>query len=294
MDADNSSTSAIRARYKYFRVLVIGRANAGKTTLLKRVCNTLEEPCIYDEENKNLLDPTSDRGIHDIKRPFVFASNPQFIFHDSPGFEQGGEKELKDVQQFIEKKGKATEVDDQLHAIWFCVVTDSSRPLLELEKRFFNEKRYGDVPVIAILTKFDDFIIQVAGKVKRHEREEKAMKELKEKFETPLNSFQFPPKAMLLLKGMQKDNGGHQEQVKELIEKTADSLHDLALELLFVSVQQNNMELCIKCAIKYNKISEFKMERNQFCLQWFNHAYIVSITIKAQRDKRFSIYRSIM
>jgi len=55
MDADNSSTSAIRARYKYFRVLVIGRANAGKTTLLKRVCNTLEEPCIYDEENKNLV-----------------------------------------------------------------------------------------------------------------------------------------------------------------------------------------------------------------------------------------------
>ena len=56
--------------------------------------------------------------------------------------------------------------------------------------------------MIAILTKFDDFIIQVAGKVKRHEREEKAMRELKEKFETPLNSFQFPPKAMLLLNGI--------------------------------------------------------------------------------------------
>ncbi|KAK7446724.1 hypothetical protein VKT23_014418 [Stygiomarasmius scandens] len=276
MDTDNSSRSTIRARYKHFRVLVIGRANAGKTTLLKRVCNTLEEPCIYDEQNKNLLDPTSDRGIHDINRSFTFASNPQFIFHDSPGFEQGGEKELKDVQQFIEKKGKATEVDDQLHAIWFCVVTDSSRPLLELEKRFFNEKRYGDIPVIAILTKFDDFIIQVAGKIKRHEREEKAMRELKEKFEIPLKGFQFPPKAMLHLKGMQKDNGSHQEQVKELIEKTADSPHDLALKFLFVSIQQNNMELCIKYAIKYIRFKEFEMEDNQFftCLQWFNHAYV--------------------
>jgi GTPase SAR1 family protein len=34
---------------------VIGRANAGKTTLLKRVCNTIEEPCIYDEDGTNLV-----------------------------------------------------------------------------------------------------------------------------------------------------------------------------------------------------------------------------------------------
>ena len=38
-----------RAKYNYFRILVIGRANAGKTTLLQRVCNTTEDPCIYDE-----------------------------------------------------------------------------------------------------------------------------------------------------------------------------------------------------------------------------------------------------
>jgi len=28
----------------HFRILVMGRANAGKTTLLKRVCNTTEDP----------------------------------------------------------------------------------------------------------------------------------------------------------------------------------------------------------------------------------------------------------
>jgi GTP-binding protein EngB required for normal cell division len=31
-----------------FRVLVIGRANAGKTTILQRVCNTTEKPKIFD------------------------------------------------------------------------------------------------------------------------------------------------------------------------------------------------------------------------------------------------------
>ena len=45
----------LRATYTRFRILVIGRANAGKTTLLQRVCNTTEDLCIYDENNKNLV-----------------------------------------------------------------------------------------------------------------------------------------------------------------------------------------------------------------------------------------------
>jgi GTP-binding protein EngB required for normal cell division len=32
-----------------FRVLVIGRANAGKTSILQRVCDTTESPKIYRE-----------------------------------------------------------------------------------------------------------------------------------------------------------------------------------------------------------------------------------------------------
>jgi GTPase SAR1 family protein len=30
-----------------FRVLIIGRANAGKTSILQRVCDTTESPVIY-------------------------------------------------------------------------------------------------------------------------------------------------------------------------------------------------------------------------------------------------------
>src|SRR5438034_3762723 len=67
-----SNDSRLRERYRLFRILVIGRANAGKTTLLKRVCNTTDEPCIYDEEGKNLvrfpLKPT--------KSHLDFADNP--------------------------------------------------------------------------------------------------------------------------------------------------------------------------------------------------------------------------
>jgi GTPase SAR1 family protein len=39
-----------------FRVLVIGRANAGKTSILQRVCETTESPTIY-------------RGYEEVRSP---------------------------------------------------------------------------------------------------------------------------------------------------------------------------------------------------------------------------------
>ena len=41
---DPKEAAKLRAKYTHFRILVIGRANAGKTTLLKRVCNSKEDP----------------------------------------------------------------------------------------------------------------------------------------------------------------------------------------------------------------------------------------------------------
>jgi len=45
------------------------------------------------------------------------------------------------------------------------------------------------------------------------------------------------------------DEGNHQEQVGELIKQTAASIDDLALKMLFVTIQQNNLEVCIEYAI---------------------------------------------
>ena len=44
----------IRRQCTHFRILVIGRANAGKTTLLKKVCETTDEPRIYDPNGKEV------------------------------------------------------------------------------------------------------------------------------------------------------------------------------------------------------------------------------------------------
>src|ERR1700733_13681720 len=45
---DPEEAAKLRAKYTHFRILVIGRANAGKTTLLKRVCNSKEDP-VYNK-----------------------------------------------------------------------------------------------------------------------------------------------------------------------------------------------------------------------------------------------------
>jgi GTPase SAR1 family protein len=44
----------VKEKFGRFRILVIGRANAGKTTILKRICNTAEDPEIYDGEGNKV------------------------------------------------------------------------------------------------------------------------------------------------------------------------------------------------------------------------------------------------
>ena len=64
--SDPDATYNLRNKYSRFRILVIGRANAGKTTLLQRVCNTTEDPCIYDQTGQNLA------SVHRAEDEFSF------------------------------------------------------------------------------------------------------------------------------------------------------------------------------------------------------------------------------
>ena len=44
----------LRKKFPRFRILVIGRANAGKTTILKRICDSTENPEIYNEQGEKV------------------------------------------------------------------------------------------------------------------------------------------------------------------------------------------------------------------------------------------------
>ena len=168
----------LRERHKcpYFRILIVGRANAGKTTILENICGVAHgtQPIIYDEHGVKLkanikpkpepnlkprfklpiewllnskpvssaqhLMPSMEvscrvkhmdlyplmcnqfqRGVHDIEHQITYPGS-NFVFHDSEGFEAGASKEMEIVWRFIEKRSIATEVKDQLHAIWYLIL----------------------------------------------------------------------------------------------------------------------------------------------------------------------------
>ena len=140
-----------------FRVLVIGRANAGKTTILQRVCDTTESPTIYrrGENGEKVRSPNlyvslnslqtrsnltsltpqrvlviiillfvcpltwCQRGEHNIDDELVFSNHTGYVFHDSRGIESGGIEELETLKEFIRRKCGEKKLQNKLHAIWF-------------------------------------------------------------------------------------------------------------------------------------------------------------------------------
>jgi hypothetical protein len=58
--------------------------------------------------------------MHNIDDELVFTKHDGYLFHDSRGFEAGGEEELKIVQDFVLRKSGEKSLMNKLHAIWFA------------------------------------------------------------------------------------------------------------------------------------------------------------------------------
>ncbi|KAH9012451.1 hypothetical protein EDB84DRAFT_1405616 [Lactarius hengduanensis] len=143
-----------------FRVLIVGRADAGKTSILQRVCDTTDSPVIFRGNEEVQLDPSMDRGENSIEDELVFSNHENYIFHDSCGFEAGSNDELAIVQEFIRQRSGRSRLQERLHAIWFCIPMDNQRP--ELDLRYFKDICPDrNVPVIAVFTKYDQFLRNV-------------------------------------------------------------------------------------------------------------------------------------
>ena len=85
------SAAALKERYEcpHFRILVIGRANAGKTTILEKICGVGQgtKPIIYDENGIEL-----EADINFIPKP-----NPMFKF-------------LQSIKQVFKKKAEPSQM----------------------------------------------------------------------------------------------------------------------------------------------------------------------------------------
>ncbi|KAF8341789.1 hypothetical protein F5887DRAFT_1135775 [Amanita rubescens] len=243
----------------HFRILVIGRANAGKTTILEKICGVARgtKPIIYDKDGKELLPTGShlissiERGLHDIEHQITFDGS-NFIFHDSQGFESGSTEELEIVWDFIEKRSGETEIKNQLHAIWYCIPMDGPRPILPAELAFFT-KGTGKVPLVVVFTKFDGQIINEYVTLMNPYIEDKwemarnnAEHTFQEVYLPKVLDAKYPPKAYVRLEDMDLP----EKHCPELAQQTADAIDDESLHHLFVSTQKNNLDLCVKAAFQ--------------------------------------------
>ncbi|KAG1821255.1 hypothetical protein EV424DRAFT_872768 [Suillus variegatus] len=257
-------TQDLRERIERFRVLIIGRANAGKTTILQKVCNTTDEPEIHDAKGNKIdaaiVKSSIGRGNHDITNEMVFKGNPSFVFHDSCGFEAGSEAEFENMKEFISERAHVTRLEERIHAIWYCIpMDDPSRTFQRSEEKFFLECDTGHVPVVAVFTKFEALRPYVYGEIKkqleglsREERSKRIAQRVEELFTKTgvLNELCKPenrtcPKSYVRLENMNKPN----TNCNILLEHTTLALDDEELRLCLLSTQQSNLELCIKCAV---------------------------------------------
>ncbi|KAI6045685.1 GTP-binding protein [Pisolithus marmoratus] len=237
---------------KRFRVLVMGRANAGKTTMLQRVCHSTDEPEIFDAKGNK-------RGYHNIEHELVLQSNPGFVFHDSCGFEAGSTEQFDEMKSFVvDHAAMERSVNKRIHAVWYCIpMTDCQRTVTAAEQKFFNECDAGYVPVIVLLTKCDALHLdaieeledegleleEVQEKIAQKEREllEKWLAHIKDE----LDRCKFPPRGYVALQDMDQENA----DCTALMQCTANVLNEEGLQRLLISTQQSSIALCVEYAV---------------------------------------------
>ncbi|KAG9308991.1 hypothetical protein JVU11DRAFT_11295 [Chiua virens] len=197
--------------------------------------------------------------MHNIKNELVFRSNPNFIFHDSQGFEAGSIGEFEQMKEFVSERAKTTYLKRRIHAIWYCIPMDQyHRAVLAAEEKFFNECDTGSVPVVLVFTKCDALLIQ--GMAALTPEEEKLPQERKivigkQNAERMLKGnptwervqkMMYPPNAYVELRELHKSNEG----CGLLLKRTVGALNEEALQMLLVTTQHTNMLLCIEYAFR--------------------------------------------
>ncbi|KAJ7022201.1 hypothetical protein C8F04DRAFT_971751 [Mycena alexandri] len=281
-----------------FRVLIAGRANAGKTTILQRVCDTTESPETYrmvdgertKVESKTSHAPLRIRGEHNITDELEFSNHNGYVFHDSCGLENGSTKELKTLQEFVCQHAEKKSLREQLHVIWYCIPMDDHRPGLNVDPLHALQID-NNVPVIAVFTKLDAFRRNTRMDL---EDEEQAGDDLdmltnqrcKEIFQRECLDKIGDTTPFVLLEGM-NDPAAHCD---ELIQTTAEALDSGTVTLMLLAVQTKNLELSVQRAVQ-KSLKVFSAVRVIY--QWIAAVQNTSHIGSAGIDERSEIWACI-
>ncbi|KZT25822.1 hypothetical protein NEOLEDRAFT_1064186 [Neolentinus lepideus HHB14362 ss-1] len=219
----------------HFQILVIGRANAGKTTLLKKFCQSDEEPEVHNEDGEQV---SHGCGIHNINHEIIYQSNPSFVFHESIGFESRSSAQLKTMLDFLQNQEQNHLMYNRVHAIWFCVPAGQARVLGDAELEFFKHPTNG-IPVVVIFTKWDVEIQNARNALRNQGKTRQQAKE---------EAFHYVRDLMPYL-----DMDQLYTDCSQFSTVTAQVLDDGALKMLFVSKQLACDRLAAEWAMRYDR-----------------------------------------
>ncbi|KAG8993552.1 hypothetical protein FRB93_001931 [Tulasnella sp. JGI-2019a] len=242
------------------RILLIGKANAGKTAILKKICGEAEVPIVCDENGKALtglptLGPTLARGTHDINYEIIYPSLPRFSFYDSSGIESGSAEEIDKVAKFIAQRS-IMPLNQRLHAIWICLPLDDERPVGETEMRMLSLMNSGEVPVVVVFTKYDGLETRALNTLRQegqlNPREalramaDTAERLFKEHWLNRIYTVEPPKPPFVRLKDLHKQEGSCQD----LMDCTLDMLKDNEpTRKMFVVAQEYNLQKRLEWAV---------------------------------------------
>ncbi|KAF8351827.1 kinase-like domain-containing protein [Amanita rubescens] len=139
------TTDIISAQCPRFRILIVGRSGAGKSSLINAIFNA---SLAHDRATKA-----------NINEEITSEHNKHLIIHDSEGYEPGNEERFNVLEQFITERSQKGAMADRLHAIWLCItVPDTSSSMIQQwDEKILLLNRYK-VPIIVVFTKFDLFV----------------------------------------------------------------------------------------------------------------------------------------
>ncbi|KIK55646.1 hypothetical protein GYMLUDRAFT_1017494 [Collybiopsis luxurians FD-317 M1] len=239
------------------RILVIGRRNAGKTTLLQKVArNSVGTVIIRNKEGKlvgsTLTCSIQQSSLHTSTK-FSYYSDEDYVFHDSRGVEAGFEEELNIVKEFIKNKQEKRYLSQRIHVIWLCLPVDNDRPLGPKEMAFFEHGTEG-VPVIAVFTKFEWRITKAFSQLReegkpvaqaRREAVVKAMADFNNIQRQRFANMRYLPAYCVYLREMDKPSGN----CEELREITRQLVQNEVNQQLFSEIKHSDIKVTVAIAL---------------------------------------------